>query len=349
MRDAAGNILPTQVGDEDDFDQFEEEEDVDADDSKRKRIAIGIRRKKNGDNSSIPFTPVGARHHSTSNPTPNNTSTEDGASNSDTGPPFTQHHGQPNRRTTPTLTTSEEGRSSATTETSDATMMDRQSIATQLQTTPGSTRRPPLAPIMMSPQATGKSAVSLSPTNIPALYLAGHIPRIRIVGRGGSGTVYQCRLPSGEFIAQKEIYAPQAGLITGGALSFSSGAETLTSDTAAAEDKNHEQRFEALQHSPIGALLREVRVVESINHPNIVKHFGFVLEPDQQRLVLFSEFLPLGNLATMVQSSQTPMHESLARVFTAQITAALAYLHGKGVVHRDIKCASCRRASSDAE
>jgi serine/threonine protein kinase len=340
IRNSVDNKLAEQADEvhvdegEDNFSQF--------DAINPRQGAPGIRRKKDVTHASE-FSGIGAPQQFSSASNVNNMSTEDGGSNSNATTPYVvqqkQHSRQQQASRQPSpLTASDEGRSSATTAGSEATMMDRPTAANSnpLQT-PQPARRPPLSPNLMQTQSN-TGTVQMTSMNIPALYIAGQIPRVRIVGRGGSGTVYQCRLPSGELIAQKEIYAPQAALVAGGVLSYSSSKQSSGGFDHSGSSTSFEQRIEALQHSPIGTLLREVRVVESISHPNIVKHFGFVLEPDQHRLVLFSEYFPLGNLASMVQSTTTPMQESLARVFTAQITSALAYLHAKGVVHRDVKC-----------
>ena len=48
------------------------------------------------------------------------------------------------------------------------------------------------------------------------------------------------------------------------------------------------------------------------------------------------EFVP-GNSLDDVLQNMGPLHEQLIRRYTKQMLLALAYCHGRGVLHRDIK------------
>jgi hypothetical protein len=141
----------------------------------------------------------------------------------------------------------------------------------------------------------------------PALFQDGRVQRLKLLGRGANGSVYSCMLPDGYLVAMKEILLPPPN--------GKSGHEEL-----------------------IATIMKEVSIVSSLDHPNVVRFFGSALEPDEHRLTIFMELIPNGSLASMVTSMPEPMKEDVARVLVRQLVAALAYIHEKGVVHRDVKC-----------
>ncbi|CUG89623.1 protein kinase, putative [Bodo saltans] len=141
----------------------------------------------------------------------------------------------------------------------------------------------------------------------PALFQDGRVQRLKLLGRGANGSVYSCVLPDGYQVAMKEILLPPP---------------------------NGKDGHEEL----VASILKEVSIVSSLDHPNVVRFFGSALETEEHRLTIFMELIPNGSLASMVSSMPEPMKEDVARVFVRQLVAALAYIHEKGVVHRDVKC-----------
>ncbi|KAL4443668.1 hypothetical protein ABPG75_011405 [Micractinium tetrahymenae] len=81
----------------------------------------------------------------------------------------------------------------------------------------------------------------------------------------------------------------------------------------------------------IDELRREVDVMRSMNHPNLIKIFE-VIEA-QSKVVLVQEYAEAGPLA---QPDQV-MAEALAQYYFRQIVAGLECLHSQNVVHGDIK------------
>jgi serine/threonine protein kinase len=78
----------------------------------------------------------------------------------------------------------------------------------------------------------------------------------------------------------------------------------------------------------------ERRVLGAIKHPFIVQlHYAF---STTQQLVLVLQYCPGGNLQDLlVRLRHVPV--DLAQLHTAQVLSALCYLHGEGVVYRDLK------------
>ncbi|KAI9127420.1 hypothetical protein K1719_001979 [Acacia pycnantha] len=82
------------------------------------------------------------------------------------------------------------------------------------------------------------------------------------------------------------------------------------------------------------SLIKEIQILSQLEHPNIVKYYG--AERVRNQLWLFMEYVETGTLTKYI-SEVGAFRASLVRDTTAQILSALAYLHNKRVVHRDIK------------
>lgn len=79
--------------------------------------------------------------------------------------------------------------------------------------------------------------------------------------------------------------------------------------------------------------LREEEIGLKLQHPNILK---FILVEKKSRPYIVTEYLRGYTLAHLLNSIR-PMPVSDALKLTSHICDALAYLHGMGVVHRDLK------------
>lgn len=79
---------------------------------------------------------------------------------------------------------------------------------------------------------------------------------------------------------------------------------------------------------------KEAEILKRLNHPNIVKIYSFVETPNTLYFVL--EFVEHGSLAGLLKKFGV-FPEQLIASYTAQILQGLKYLHGEGIIHRDIK------------
>jgi len=80
--------------------------------------------------------------------------------------------------------------------------------------------------------------------------------------------------------------------------------------------------------------LREVALLLKLNHPNIIKSRGFGYLPDG-RLYCVLPYVDGWTLGDW-KERKYPTFREIARVF-ARVAAAVAYMHGLGVLHRDLK------------
>lgn len=79
---------------------------------------------------------------------------------------------------------------------------------------------------------------------------------------------------------------------------------------------------------------REVANMESVHHPNIIRLYEVVETYSKLHLVL--EFAAGGELYHKI-STLGRMQEAQAKTIFGQIASAVHYLHGRGIIHRDIK------------
>lgn len=132
-----------------------------------------------------------------------------------------------------------------------------------------------------------------------------------LIGQGSFGSVYLAlHTVTGELLAVKQVESPSPGV-------------------ASANDQK--------KKSMIDALKREIGLLRELQHPNIVQYLGCSSSADH--LNIFLEYVPGGSVQTML-NSYGALREPLVRSFVRQIVTGLAYLHGRDIVHRDIKGAN---------
>lgn len=132
-----------------------------------------------------------------------------------------------------------------------------------------------------------------------------------LIGEGSFGKVYLAlHSVTGELMAVKQVELP----------SVTKGTEI---------DKRKTTMITALKH--------EIDLLQGLQHPNIVQYLG--TSCDDQHLNIFLEYVPGGSIAVMLKQYNT-FQEPLIRNFVRQILEGLSYLHGRDIIHRDIKGAN---------
>jgi len=89
--------------------------------------------------------------------------------------------------------------------------------------------------------------------------------------------------------------------------------------------------------------LNEVRILASLNHPNIVGYKEAFYEEDSRTLNIVMEFADDGDLETKIQKnvkSKNLFGEKEIWNCLCQILQGLKYLHENKIMHRDLKCAN---------
>jgi mitogen-activated protein kinase kinase kinase len=78
----------------------------------------------------------------------------------------------------------------------------------------------------------------------------------------------------------------------------------------------------------------ELSVMEILQHPNIVEYYG--IEVHREKVFIFEEYCQGGSIASLLEHGRIE-DETVLQVYAMQMLDGLAYLHSKGVVHRDVK------------
>jgi LIM domain kinase 1 len=83
---------------------------------------------------------------------------------------------------------------------------------------------------------------------------------------------------------------------------------------------------------------REWRLMKESRHPNIVLFLGLSRAPSpDSRIFIVSEFIENGNLRLYIHDKNKPFPWRLRLSFATDIARALAYLHARKCIHRDLK------------
>ncbi|KAL9636700.1 MAG: hypothetical protein Q9164_002661 [Protoblastenia rupestris] len=131
-----------------------------------------------------------------------------------------------------------------------------------------------------------------------------------MIGQGSFGSVFLAlHAVTGELMAVKQVEVP--------------------SNTNSTLDKKKEVMVAALKH--------EIDLLRDLQHKNIVQYLGS--NSDDEHFNIFLEYVAGGSVAKMLNCYGT-LNEALIRNFVRQILAGLSYLHGRDIIHRDIKGAN---------
>jgi len=87
---------------------------------------------------------------------------------------------------------------------------------------------------------------------------------------------------------------------------------------------------------PLFHIRQELEMLTSLDHPNIVKVFGYSLQPPSVLL----EKAPMGNLYQKLMDTDQKISRSVRFHIACQISSALDYLHHNEVVYRTLKASS---------
>lgn len=87
--------------------------------------------------------------------------------------------------------------------------------------------------------------------------------------------------------------------------------------------------------SDISAIRRECQIQKKLLHENIVRAIEAFETVNE--LVLVTEFIDGGNLASLMASHPNGMDDAIVKRLCIDLVCALHYLHGQRVLHRDLK------------
>ncbi|KAF4077778.1 hypothetical protein AMELA_G00211880 [Ameiurus melas] len=140
------------------------------------------------------------------------------------------------------------------------------------------------------------------PDRDPSIFLKRHLKKIRDLGEGHFGKVMlyvydPANDGTGEYVAVKTVKQEGGSLL-------------------------HE------------CWMKEIEILKSLYHNNIVKYKGCCTELGGQVVQLIMEYLPLGSLREYLPKHRLGFTQSL--LFAQQVCQGMDYLHSKRYIHRDL-------------
>ena len=78
--------------------------------------------------------------------------------------------------------------------------------------------------------------------------------------------------------------------------------------------------------SIVEELQREIDLMRSLNHPNIVRYLGAEVDTSNNVLNIFQEWVPGGSVSSMLKKFG-PFSINVVKLYATQILKGLAYLH----------------------
>ncbi|KPA77345.1 putative protein kinase [Leptomonas pyrrhocoris] len=204
--------------------------------------------------------------------------------------------------------------------------------------------------------STDNSNVALSPLCGTSRPNALNFARGELIGKGSFGAVYRgMQRNTNQIICMKEIRLPgiveelqrqqqQAAMVAEDATSHgpapaSTSTSTSTSITIpppptpqAAGTPDTKESAALLRQ--LQGVKRELALLKQLNHPNIVKYLNDEIVDGQLRI--YMEYVSGGSVASAVKTYGS-FAEPQAAALCCQLLQGLSYLHGHGIVHRDLK------------
>ena len=85
------------------------------------------------------------------------------------------------------------------------------------------------------------------------------------------------------------------------------------------------------------SIVNEISTLSKLRHTCVAATYGCALENDMGELCIFTELVTGSTLGALVRRAPTPWAEEKAIQYIKQVSSGLAFLHSRGVVHRDVK------------
>ena len=85
---------------------------------------------------------------------------------------------------------------------------------------------------------------------------------------------------------------------------------------------------------------REISLLKQVRHPNVTEFIGISKDPENNLLIVM-EFVPGGELYPLLQKEDLDIDWPLRLKIAHDVASALAFMHARNIIHRDIKASRC--------
>ncbi|KAF3792140.1 Serine/threonine-protein kinase [Nymphaea thermarum] len=83
---------------------------------------------------------------------------------------------------------------------------------------------------------------------------------------------------------------------------------------------------------------KEALILSSLHHPNVVSFYGVVRDGPEGSLATVTEFMVNGSLKQVLQKKDRTIDRRKRLIIAMDASFGMEYLHGKNIVHFDLKC-----------
>lgn len=83
---------------------------------------------------------------------------------------------------------------------------------------------------------------------------------------------------------------------------------------------------------------KEALILSSLHHPNVVSFYGIVRDGPDRSLATVTEFMVNGSLKQFLQKKDRTIDRRKRLIIAMDTAFGMEYLHGKNIVHFDLKC-----------
>ncbi|XP_076926432.1 RAF-like serine/threonine-protein kinase PRAF [Bidens hawaiensis] len=83
---------------------------------------------------------------------------------------------------------------------------------------------------------------------------------------------------------------------------------------------------------------KEALILSSLHHPNVVSFYGIVRDGPDGSLATVTEFMVNGSLKQFLQKKDRTIDRRKRLIIAMDASFGMEYLHGKNIVHFDLKC-----------
>lgn len=86
------------------------------------------------------------------------------------------------------------------------------------------------------------------------------------------------------------------------------------------------------------AIQKEIDLLRQCRHRNVLQYYGTV--PVGNAIWILTDYCGAGSVSDCMEQTESTMTEQQTAIICAAALEGLAFLHDRGIVHRDVKCAN---------